>query len=466
MSNSNGKITAPIGLAPDPYPVLGATPQNEWYDVSTICADPLGTINKWSRNKPLRKETFATLPRPIQHNSGDGIWGMEYPRVTGTNMLKSASMGIKAAGEQTGYRNYAYLSIRPNTDIARVDDFEGYNQHAPQPVNVGMQGNTGSQVTVNGFDTAELRFFVYADANTEIGINEFWPETNLVFVVELYYKDSSTLSSDTPFLWAASTKLLSWLGKFDGLSMIIPMSELKTAFKAKWPSVDIDNGEVKLLAVYGVMGLSSSGETHRAAATSADHFKAVNADFSGLGYIAPWNNGTHVEHQANITIANYFSYVLTAQQYAVTFPATSASFFALTTAKTTYTADLGVKTTIENTGTKTIHVYSKGTAANASYVRLRLRAHAVGQFRETAGDQAYSTPYEGRTIDAGITSNQSITTLTNLISIAQKATATVYLYLPGIIPVGKTTGIVVEASTDNGVSWVIANYLTANITRN
>ena len=42
----------------------------------------------------------------------------------------------------------------------------------------------------------------------------------------------------------------------------------------------------------------------------------------------------------------------------------------------------------------------------------------------------------------------------------------VYLNLQGILPVGVTKGIVVEASTDQGASWVIAQWLTAQITRN
>lgn len=283
--------------------------------------------------------------------------------------------------------------------------------------------------------------------------------------MELYYKDSSSFSSDTPFLWSASTKKLSAMGKFDGQSITITMSEIKTAFKAKFPSVDIDNGEVKLIAIYGVMGLSSTGESHRAAA-SGDHFKAVNADFSGLGYLVPWNDRTHTEHQANITIANFFSYVFTGLKYTVTLPATTASFFDLTTAKTSYTADLGIKTSIKNTGTRNLAVHTRGTLANATYVRMMLRAHAVGEFRQTAGDPAYNTPYDGNTVEAGITSNENVTTLTNLVTIGANVTAMVYLNLQGILPVGVTKGIVVEASTDQGASWVIAQWLTAQITRN
>nr|WP_304637778.1 hypothetical protein [uncultured Muribaculum sp.] len=463
MANINGRITPPVGVEPDICGTLGVGRKSDGY-YDSYSAISASTINKWSRTKPLRNSSYASLPRPFQHNSGEGTWGMEYPRVTGTNMLKNASMGVKAAGAASGYKNYTYLTVR-TTDYGRLDDFDGYNQNAVQPVLAGMDGNKGSQITINGFASNSLRFYIQADANTEIGINEFWPETNLVYVVELYYKDSSSFSSDTPFLWAASTKKLSAMGKFDGQSIVITMSELKTAFKAKFPSVDIDNGEVKLIAIYGVMGLSSTGESHRAAA-SGDHFKAVNADFSGLGYLAPWNDRTHTEHQANITIANFFSYVFTGLQYTVTFPATTASFFDLTTVKTSYTADLGIKTSIKNTGTRNLAVHTRGTLANATYVRMMLRAHAVGDFRQTAGDPTYNTPYDGKTVEAGITSNGNVTTLTNLVTIGPNVTATVYLNIQGIIPVGVTKGIVIEASTDQGASWVIAQWLTAQITRN
>ena len=50
MSNSGGKITAPVSID-DVRTVLGVSS----YDLGTLCKNSNGKINKWSKYKPDRR---------------------------------------------------------------------------------------------------------------------------------------------------------------------------------------------------------------------------------------------------------------------------------------------------------------------------------------------------------------------------------------------------------------------------
>ena len=52
--NNNGIISAPIGLQPDVYGVLGLVKTGTYYDVGYVCSNEHGRTNKWARYKPVR----------------------------------------------------------------------------------------------------------------------------------------------------------------------------------------------------------------------------------------------------------------------------------------------------------------------------------------------------------------------------------------------------------------------------
>ena len=71
MGHSNGKIAPPVGVEPDICGTLGVGRKSDGY-YDSYSAISATAINKWSRIKPLRNSSYASLPRPFRHNSGEG----------------------------------------------------------------------------------------------------------------------------------------------------------------------------------------------------------------------------------------------------------------------------------------------------------------------------------------------------------------------------------------------------------
>ena len=116
--NSNGKITAPVSLHADVYPVLGLT-KTVTYDTGWVCGNSHGRINKWSRHKPVI---------------------VNQPGIITDEQFKSANFGLTIPAKSTNFKTainnatYSYNPPRPGTDWCRLTDFDKYSHTAVSPL--------------------------------------------------------------------------------------------------------------------------------------------------------------------------------------------------------------------------------------------------------------------------------------------------------------------------------------------
>lgn len=141
MSNSNGKITAPVSIS-DVQTVLG---RGDTSDLATLCKS--SNINMWARFKP----TVYPSPFPSDwYKAGDGNYGITIPVYT---TIKDLYAAYHISGD-TNHRN-GYTYSQPHGGSAspyRLGDFRGYRHDAEPPIGGFMadanvtqsQGVTGS----------------------------------------------------------------------------------------------------------------------------------------------------------------------------------------------------------------------------------------------------------------------------------------------------------------------------------
>lgn len=125
MAHNNGKITSPISLHGDVYPVLAIAPSGAYYDVAEACTS--GKINKWSKVKPYQghepnyEQDGTTDPSP----SGQ-IWG-----ITNTQQQGSGTTYFGQFVNNThSTEKWTYNAPVLGTHWMRLLDFNGYNQAA------------------------------------------------------------------------------------------------------------------------------------------------------------------------------------------------------------------------------------------------------------------------------------------------------------------------------------------------
>ncbi len=128
MANKNGIISAPIGLAPDVYGVLGLAAQNGWYDLAYACQNSHGKINRWAKFKPTRAGDTPVTPTDWWKGL-DGMCGLSVPIYSTTGNLSSGFVHDIVSGDA----DWGYLAPRENIDWSRTTDFEGYNHNAGCP---------------------------------------------------------------------------------------------------------------------------------------------------------------------------------------------------------------------------------------------------------------------------------------------------------------------------------------------
>ena len=118
MGNSNGKITAPVGLQPDMYGVQGLVKTGTFYDVAEACRNAHGRINKWSLKKPVEWGTVADMTEADYKNAHYGLSVPDLPALT-------------TSDRQHTHAVWEYV---PPTKVFRMTDFDGYNHSAIPPV--------------------------------------------------------------------------------------------------------------------------------------------------------------------------------------------------------------------------------------------------------------------------------------------------------------------------------------------
>ena len=141
MGNQNGIISAPVGLQPDVYGVLGLVKTGTFYDIGEANGNGHGRINPWAKYKPERINTPAEITLDQRKDNNCGL----------TPYLVSTLSGLADAYEQhpEDMHGWTYSPPRPGTDWCRLTDWDGYNHNArPQydklygPDNVALDMQT------------------------------------------------------------------------------------------------------------------------------------------------------------------------------------------------------------------------------------------------------------------------------------------------------------------------------------
>ena len=119
--NSNGKITAPVSLHADVYPVLGITKSGTYYDTGYACGNSHGKINKLSARKPYRT------------GGPEGLTDAQIQQMAyGMSPVGFQMASIRGSEGSTASLLWGqWQPPRPGTDWCRILDFEGYD-HAHQ----------------------------------------------------------------------------------------------------------------------------------------------------------------------------------------------------------------------------------------------------------------------------------------------------------------------------------------------
>lgn len=133
--NSNGIISAPVGIDADISPVLGVGSD----DLGYLCSNQHGKINKWSRFKPLVNTVYNGVDLHMWDdfennndsskwwNGGDGQCGLDIPYTE--SIITSADKYFN------GEMAWGYNAPKPNAkQPARALDFDGYNHYAVAPI--------------------------------------------------------------------------------------------------------------------------------------------------------------------------------------------------------------------------------------------------------------------------------------------------------------------------------------------
>lgn len=128
MAHNNGKITSPISLHGDVYPVLAIAPSGAYYDVAEVCRS--GKINKWSFKKPTNVAQMQELTDAQIQQVHCGLTFKELPTLRKncngyytTQTPSTQDAVLQEVVEWTYTLPVGYY---------RLTDFDGYN-HAALP---------------------------------------------------------------------------------------------------------------------------------------------------------------------------------------------------------------------------------------------------------------------------------------------------------------------------------------------
>lgn len=140
MSIKNGLVSAPVGLQ-ELYTLLGIAPQNGFYDLSYLCGNTHGKINKWAKYKPI--ELYKPDP-PTDAELLAQMYGLRLMRVS-TKKLQAQDLSVSADNIRA-LEDYDWGLNAPTT-WKRLLDFEGY-YHASKPFMYYDRNNVGTD-TIN-----------------------------------------------------------------------------------------------------------------------------------------------------------------------------------------------------------------------------------------------------------------------------------------------------------------------------
>lgn len=126
MSNSGGKISAPISIESDVYKVIGIAAQGR-YDIGYACSNAHGKTNKWAKYKPTKYQSISTTTDTWK--ATDGLCGLSIPIYTAIGSTTSGLIKDIIDGANWPYNPPTGGSGQP----FRITDFNGYNHNAICP---------------------------------------------------------------------------------------------------------------------------------------------------------------------------------------------------------------------------------------------------------------------------------------------------------------------------------------------
>lgn len=448
------------------------------YDLYTLSLH--ANVNKFSKKKPYR----GTSPeRPIYNASvgSDGApagtnprWGLLVPTNTAYQLgLSSASRFLKPlawrAAKRTTFannvQNYTYLRLRPNTDFARMDDWVGYVNTAPDPWHAGVGGaeanavsngeSNGTHMSIDTFDDSEISFYFGQPSNASLTFKDLFISDDYYFIAELYKNDQSASSdTDVPEAVIVVTQKLSAMDSY-GKSLHVRVNKIKSLLGFS------GDGEHKLIAVMGVSRITAinpasyeeklNGKGLGYAIFNTDALR--NNLIAGEGSLPPWT-AAQKAFVCDITLHSYSKIEFQFTQYA---SPTSTTYQNLPTTAINYASDgLRLKATVKNIGTTAF-------TFNDNLSRNRVQIQPRGSYDTAAPSYSSlcNSPAEGKWHELKVSNNSAFGN-TNAITIAGgSSNAAVYFQALGFLPIGRTMGFNLRISTDGGVTWVITGSFAA-----
>ena len=184
MGHSNGKITAPVSLHADVYPVLGLTKTGTYYDTGWVCGNSHGQINKWSKRKPIRYAQPGELTdAQFKGTYADNNQGIYY--------------GLKVASEagrlgQLHTASWEYLPPRPGTDWCRLTDFVGYDHNAVPTLNGMYTGGNPCYYNTERNFTVSITYNKSSNT-TGVDIGDMLPENVAGIVADCPYSSPEAI---------------------------------------------------------------------------------------------------------------------------------------------------------------------------------------------------------------------------------------------------------------------------------
>lgn len=174
MSNSGGKITAPISITTDVSPVLGVSN----YDLGYLCANTHGKINMWAKYKPVRYNKMAEITENERAATNYGLqFGIVYTGEGLVNEAKKTNSGWAYLPPRGGSYNEPY----------RLSDFDKYRTISDT---MFMYSNLPSDIPTIGTSTSiELLF--------RFGIYYHWSKKHMqLYIDECVYRFNTRNLSD------------------------------------------------------------------------------------------------------------------------------------------------------------------------------------------------------------------------------------------------------------------------------
>lgn len=167
MANNNGIISPPgIGIEPDIYATLGVDRYNGLFDTVYICSNLHGKTNPDAKYKPTRALSISPATPKEWWRGSDGKCGFEFPVYTSPGSRDSGFIHDVI----TGAADWVYAPPKPNVDMCRFTDFNGYDHNARSPFGYFLNGS----IVVNPEEQANLTSdFRYDAREGELNFSDF-----------------------------------------------------------------------------------------------------------------------------------------------------------------------------------------------------------------------------------------------------------------------------------------------------